>query len=92
MKSILRKLLSPLLGYFDSGEGAYSYKNSHRTILIVVGCLFLFLAISVIAAGIAFSQMGAVFPGLIFLSVAFTCLAVGSFGSDRAVSRIWGSK
>lgn len=92
MKSILRKLLSPLLNYFESGEGKYSYKKSHRVILIVVGSLFLFLTISVMAAGIAFSQISAVLPGLIFLSVSITCLAVGALGTDRAVSKIWGSK
>lgn len=92
MKSILRKLLSPLLNYFEAGEGPFVYKKSHRVILNVVGGLFIILSSSIIASGIAFSQLGAVFPGLIFMSISITCLAVGSLGSDRAVSRIWGSK
>ena len=92
MKPILRKLLSPLLNYFESGEDSYSYKKSHRVILIVVGCLFLLLSIAIIATGITFAQTGAAFPGLIFLSISITCLTIGSLGTDRAVSKIWGSK
>ncbi|MBL4782780.1 MAG: hypothetical protein JKX92_11115 [Porticoccaceae bacterium] len=92
MKPILRKLFSPLLRYFEAGEGTYGYKKSHRVVLIVAGCLFLCLASAIIAAGAIFSRMGAVFPSLIFFCVGTTCLAVGSLGTDRAVAKIWGSE
>ncbi|MFT5425389.1 MAG: putative permease [Gammaproteobacteria bacterium] len=92
MKQILRKIFLPLLKIFEAGEGSFSYKKSHRTILLVVGCLFWVLSISVVIAGISFDQMGAALPGLIFFAVGFTCLVVGALGTDRAVSKIWGSK
>ncbi len=88
----MKKLFSPILNYFESGDEPYAYKPSHRVILFVVGSLFLLLAIGLVALGVGFSQLGAVFPFLIFFAVAVTCLVVSALGSDRAVAKIWGSK
>lgn len=92
MKSTMRKIFSPILGYFESGEGTYSYKKSHRTILIVVGSLFLILSSISVAAIVATSQLGAVIPILVFFITGLVCLVVGGLGTDRAVAKIWGSK
>ncbi|TVZ37400.1 hypothetical protein P886_1741 [Alteromonadaceae bacterium 2753L.S.0a.02] len=92
MKDTLRKIFAPILNPFEEGEGPFSYRKSHRTILIAVGCLFLFLAISALVAGVVFDQLGAALPSLIFLLVGFCCVVVGALGSDRAVAKIWGSK
>lgn len=92
MKEKLRKLFFPILSNFEGGEDEYAYKKSHRIILIAVGCLFSVLSISALAAGVAYDQIGAAFPGLIFLAVAVTCLVVGVLGTDRAVAKIWSSK
>lgn len=89
MKPILRKLFSPLLSIFESGEGPYEYRKSHRVALIVVGVLFLFLTTAVAGAGYAFDQMGAALPALIFFVVGVTCFIVGTLGSERAVAKIW---
>lgn len=43
MKAFLKKICSPILGMFEQGEGEYAYKASHRTILIIIGLLFLSL-------------------------------------------------
>ena len=92
MKELLRKIFSPILTNFEQGEGAYAYKASHRSILVIVGGLFFVLSLSIIAAGLAFSQLGAAVPGLVFFAVGTTCLVVGGLGTDRAVAKIWGSK
>lgn len=92
MKTTLRNIFAPLLGMFEKGSEPFSYKQSHRTILIVLGCLFLFLSIVATALGVSFGQIGALIPALVFLGVAVTALVVGTLGSDRAVSKIWGSK
>ena len=92
VKEALRKLCSPILNLFEADDGPFSYRESHRTILVAVGCLFLILSGIGVAAGIRFQQMGAVFPCVIFFGVGFTCLVVGSLGSDRAVAKIWGNK
>jgi hypothetical protein len=92
MKEKLRKLCSPLLVHFESGDSDYLYKRSHRVVLVVMGCLFGVLSVSIFIAGISFSQIMALLPGLIFFGVSFTCLVVGILGSNRAVSKIWGSK
>ncbi len=87
-----RKLFFPILNYFESGEGEFRYRKSHRTILIVVGLLFLILStISIVAAWVA-AQFAAFIPIIVFLIAALVCLVVGVLGNDRAVATIWGSK
>ncbi len=89
MKNKLRKLLQPILAMFESGEGEFDYKSSHRLILKVVGGLFLVLSTLSLVGGIVTSQMGALIPSLVFFLVGFICLVVGFLGNDRAVARIW---
>ncbi|HEY5734134.1 MAG TPA: hypothetical protein VIU36_05165 [Gammaproteobacteria bacterium] len=91
MKTKLQDLFSPVLGYFESGEGGYSYKQSHRTVLIVMGVLFLMLSFVSLAAAIVTAQVAAGLPFLIFFSAGAVCLIVGGLGSDRAVARLWGN-
>ena len=88
----MKKLILPLLNALDSGDEPYAYKKSNRTILLVVGGLFLFLFCLVVAAGFAFAMWGAAIPGLVFFLMGSTCLVVGLYGSDRAVSKLWGNK
>lgn len=44
MKLLFRKLFSPILNLFESGQEEYLYKKSHRVILIIMGLLFSGLA------------------------------------------------
>lgn len=92
MKNVFRKLCAPVLRYFEAGEGEYSYKRSHRIALVVVGVLFLVLALVSLVAATASASIGAAFPFVVFLSGGLICLIVGGLGSDRAVAKIWGSK
>ena len=92
MKKKLRKLLRPILNMFESGEGSFDYRPSHRLILKVVGCLFFVLSTLSLVAGIVASQMGALLPSLVFFSVGFVCMVVGFLGNDRAVAKIWKSR
>lgn len=92
MKPLPRSIFSPILNIFESGEGEYSYKSSHRTILIIVGGLFLFLSMISISIAVSTGNMGGLLPGLVFFLVGLTSEVVGLLGSDRAVAKIWGSK
>jgi len=92
MHNILGKLAAPLLAVFESGDGPYHYRKSHRTILKVVGLLFLFLSIAAAVAGVVAAMLTAILPALIFLAVGLTCVVVAFLGSDRAVARIWGNQ
>ena len=92
MKNSLRQLFAPLLSKFENGEGAFAYKKSHRVVLVILGSLFLFLTFVVAGLGVSFGQITALIPGIVFLAVGGTALAVGTLGTDRAVSKIWGSK
>ncbi len=90
MKQFLRQLFSLILTPLESGTEPYAYKPSHRKILIVVSCLFIFLAttVFVMAQG---QDAGYYFPVIIFGVVGFTGLVVGICGEDRAVAKLWGS-
>lgn len=81
----------PLLSVFESGTEAYVYKQSHRTILIVIGVLFSALASLVywLSQG---QDIGYLLPVIIFGTVGLVSLIVGFVGDERAVAKIWGSR
>ncbi|MCB1866838.1 MAG: hypothetical protein KDG50_15585 [Chromatiales bacterium] len=92
MKTRLRKVFSPILKLFETGASEYSYKRSHRTILIVVGALFLLLSVASLATAIYAALPGAWLPFTVFFSTGAVCEIVGLLGSDQAVAKIWGNK
>lgn len=89
MKTMLRKIASPILNYFESGEEDYTYKESHRKILIAVGILFLLISSISLVVTIKTGQYGGMIPILVFLSAGLVCGIVGFLGTDQAVARIW---
>jgi len=91
VKQKLRKLFSPILNIFESGTDPFIYKPSHRTILVIMGFLFSGLAVLVffLAQG---KDPGYLFPVVIFGGAGFLSLLIGFLGTDRAVSKIWGSR
>jgi hypothetical protein len=92
MKKRLRQLFAPILKPLETGEIGSHYKPSHRTILNVVGLLFLILAsISVIALFYT-GELGAFIPVFVFLGIGGLSLLVGMLGSDVAVSKMWGNR
>lgn len=88
MKSMLRRLFSPILNVFEKEEDVVNYKPSHRVILIVIGILFGSLSAGVLwlAQG---ADVGYLLPVVVFACISFVCLVVGLLGKDSAVSRIW---
>ncbi len=92
MKALLRKLFSPVLNLFESGEAEYVYKPSHRKILIAVGLLFLILSSGSIYASIVAATWGGIVPISVFLLIGIVCCIVGFLGSDHAVATMWKSK
>ncbi len=92
MKAHLRTIFSPILNLFETGEGEYRYKSSYRTILIVVGALFMLLSLVSLTAAFYTAQLGAWLPFIVFFSAGAVCEIVGFLGSDRAVAKIWGNR
>ena len=91
-KAQLKKVFSPILKPFESDDGEYRYKASHRTILKAVGALFLLLSFVSLATAFYTAQLGALLPFIVFSAVGAVCEIVAFLGSDRAVAKIWGSK
>lgn len=92
MKEIMRKIFSPILNHFESGEEEVSYKKSHRTILVVVGVLFLILSSLSAFLAVYTMQGAAAIPLIVFFSIGLVCFVIGFLGTDRAVAKIWGNK
>ncbi len=92
MKESLQKIFAPVLNLFESGEGQYIYKPSHRTVLIVLGFLFIVLASGSLYASFIASEWGGIVPILVFLLIGIVSEIVGWLGSDRAVATIWKAK
>ncbi|WP_461518028.1 hypothetical protein [Porticoccus sp.] len=92
MKALLRKLFTPVINHFESGNNEYTYQPSHRKILIALGALFLLLAFGSLYASIISTKMAGILPAIVFLLVGGVCEIVGFFGSDRAVANIWKRK
>jgi len=89
MKETLRYLFRPVLKPLESGKGEFSYKASHRKILVAVGVLFLLLALGSIYVAFKASIYGGLIPGAIFFATGVVACAVAALGSDRAVARLW---
>jgi len=92
VKELLTKLCWPILSLFEKGDDNYRYKPMNRKILIVVGCLFTLLAVVIVFVAPHAGGSGFILPLLVFLSAGVVCLAVGTLGSDKAVSKIWGGR
>ena len=92
MRNTLRKLFSPILYIFESGDEPYVVKSLNRKILIVIGVLFSFLASVVIYLSYDKGEPGYLIPVVVFSSVAIVTLVVGILGNDRAVAKIWGNR
>ncbi len=82
----------PILKHFESADAAVNYKKSHRIALNVLGALFVLLSLGSLYAVIQSAQLGGLIPVIVFFGVGVVALVVGGLGSERAVSRIWGSR
>ena len=91
MRKILRTIFSPILNVFESGDEPFSYKPSHRKILVFMGCLFSGMAISVFIY-LPSDDPGYLIPVIVFGGGGLLALLVGLIGNDRAVAKIWGSR
>ncbi len=89
MKETLRKLCSPILNHFESGDENYNYKQSHRTILIVASVLFWLFSLYSLLIFIKSEKYAGFVPVAIFIIAGTVCGIVGYLGSDKAVAKIW---
>lgn len=92
MKASLRRIFAPVLSNFESSENKYAYKPSHRKILIIVGALFLMLAMIGVFISLVAAQAGGLIPSIVFFLVGLVCEVVGLLGTDTAVANIWKSR
>jgi len=88
----MRKLFAPVLNMFESGEGEYVYRSSHRKILMVLGGLCFLLASVSLLLTISTAELGGILPSVFFLITGVVCEIVALLGTDRAVARIWSRK
>ena len=58
MKQHLRNVFAPLLNRFESGQGDFNYRKSHRTALIAVGALFWVITIASVFGAFSITELG----------------------------------
>ncbi len=93
MKDLLIKIFSPVLNYFENGNITDEYyRESHRTVLKIMGLLFLILSGVSLYFGLMINQMGALLPTVIFAAMGLICLIIALLGSNKAVANIWRSR
>ena len=92
MKNMLRRIFSPILKLFESGDEPYISKPLNRKILIVIGVLFSGLVSVVIYLSYDKGELGYLVPVVVFSGVALVALVIGFLGNDRAVAKIWGNR
>ncbi|MFT6955821.1 MAG: hypothetical protein ACJAYC_000822 [Halieaceae bacterium] len=92
MKKSLTKIFWPILRFFEGDDESPNYKKSHRVALNGVGALFIFLSLVSATTAYATGGVGGFIPMIIFSCAGVVALAVGSLGSNSAVSKIWGTK
>ncbi len=89
MKNFLRKLASPLLNPLENATGDYHYSPSHRTILWVMGALFLGVSGVTLYFSLQIQQTAGLLPVALFGGIALVCFIVAGLGNDKAVAKIW---
>lgn len=92
MKSLLRKLFSPILNIFERGTEPYKYQPLGRKILIVMGILFAGLACVTLYFLPFVEQLGYLISVVVFGAISLVSLVIGFLGSERAVAKIWGDR
>lgn len=91
MKSLLRKLLSPLLVGLESGTQPYSYKSSHRTILLFMSVVFSLLGAAVFVVSPK-DDLSFLIPVILFSGGGVLGLLMAFVASDRGIAKIWGNR
>ena len=89
MKNLVLKLASPLLNRLENSPGEYAYSSSHRTILWVMGVLFLGVAGVTTYFAWQIQEWAALLPIILFMGIGKLCIIVAWVGSDKAVAKIW---
>lgn len=92
MKTLLRRLFSPILQVFENGNESYNYKPLNRKILIFISSIFLCLATLVCYLIPPGADTGYYIPVVVFGGLGSVGLIVGFLGTDRAVAKIWNNK
>ena len=75
MKALMTKVFWPILSLFESNSDSSTYKPSHRTILMVVGILFVCLSVISGWTMSATGEIAALLPiGIFFMVTLVKCL------------------
>lgn len=91
MKTLLRKLLSPLLSPLEAGDKPFAYKPSHRIVLFIMSFVFTGLGTAVffISPGTDLSYL---IPVTLFGGGGVIGILLVLLAKDRAIAKIWGNR
>lgn len=89
MKHFFRQLAQPILKPLENAQGVFTYRSSHRTMLWIMGVLFLFLAAVTAYFSLQIEQWAGLLPVILFAGIGKVCLIVAWVGSNKAVANLW---
>jgi hypothetical protein len=92
MIEILTRLCWPILKLFETNEEPANYKKSHRVALNILGALFILLSLGSVWVANSSDELGSLLSVVVFFCIGIVSSIVGAFGSNAAVSKIWGTK
>lgn len=92
MKDSLRRLFYPILRFFENDSDEFNLTSTNRKVALFISTTFVIIALllPVIASGSPFTSY--IFPVIVFGSIGFIGLVVGSLGSDHAVAKLVGNR
>lgn len=90
MKTLVRSLFSPLLKKLETGPEITDYKQSNRTVLMVVSLLGLFLGSVVTYLSWGENIWESLIPIIVFGGLGFIGFIISWVGDDKAIAKIWG--
>ena len=90
MKAFFRSCFAFILKPLEAGNHPFTYKSSHRYILLFMSSIFLLLALGVIVLNPG-QDSGFIIPVIIFGGGGFLGVVIALLAEDRAIAKLWGS-
>ena len=92
MKTIFKKIFSPILNIFEKNNDEFLYRSLNRKIVLFISAVFFLLAFVLPFFMPQLFKMGYWFVMIVFGSLSLVGLIVGLLGSDKAVAKLLGSR
>ncbi len=92
MKKRLCQIFGPILRIFENDSDEFILTPTNRKVTLFIGVTFVIIAVLIPIIGASQPVMAYIFPVIVFGSIGFVGVVVGSLGSDHAVAKLLGNR